>query len=607
MPVKISQIMDHALPVLIGSQAAKLLSKSSQNEVLADEFCDYDFIVDEGHTLTKDIPTKCVVDITIATKPFHKRILELSILAEYQFKIISTPIGPARVPPLLLLMAIYKSHIHRIQPYHQKQTIDVEKWLRSCFIYNTLRNKVVSNEIVKSFEELDRLLYDETTNHLSPIESAVGELYRLGFEEVNNRLGDTENDLTKKTEDFFNDTVPRKIDHDKLHVLIAKKIYNREPLFTKFQISKESVEMDKNLFLSADKNDKISVIVEEVLVLLVERSLIPWLDVIVKKFEKDRSEKENAIRLLGGTNLGIRNLDEALQILQLSKPQFEGWTDFQLEENWRTVLSHFVTNLCGSGPNAWLRNYCIDHMDIFREKTLYPLKQASMIAAEIMSINFTPQTKPYDITPIKKINATHLLLIENYGYNVPDNYICVKCKTKFNYTGNIWKKSCVTFCDDCDFYSNIHYDLQTGLGTYTDTESDVKKEFNLEFDRKGTVVTVNGSINSDKIDGKYICNVIGVYIKSSGCTFNSAQLGNRHKIQSYGSIPESLNILTETMSRWLLNLEQDEEKDPEINYVSLGYERYIYDDENPESDSDDENHKTDSDDENHKTDFHDSD
>ena len=198
--------MDHKLPVLIGSRAAGILAKLPY-DIVVNQFCDYDFIVEENHPLTniKQHPMY-VLDTTVATTRFHKRILELSTLPECQFHIFYTPLGPAKIPPVLLLMAIYKSHLHRVQPYHQKQTLDVEKWFRSCIIYNTLRNKVVLDGIVKSFEELDRLLYDkptelirvehtnfaeiQRTDQLSPIESAVSELYRLGFADVHARLGD---------------------------------------------------------------------------------------------------------------------------------------------------------------------------------------------------------------------------------------------------------------------------------------------------------------------------------------------------------------------------------------------------------------------------------
>ena len=78
--------------------------------------------------------------------------------------------------------------------------------------------------------------------------------------------------LMQSVEDFFDDAVIKKYNHDYLHELIA---YNDEPLYKKMQKCSSSVSCDVDLWYTFTHEHKVQCIAEEAYVISIERFLVP--------------------------------------------------------------------------------------------------------------------------------------------------------------------------------------------------------------------------------------------------------------------------------------------------------------------------------------------
>ena len=78
--------------------------------------------------------------------------------------------------------------------------------------------------------------------------------------------------LLQTVEDFFDDAVSKRYDHDYLHALFA---YHAEPLYKKLQKDQSLAWCDKELWYNLSHADKIKCIAEEAYVISVERFLVP--------------------------------------------------------------------------------------------------------------------------------------------------------------------------------------------------------------------------------------------------------------------------------------------------------------------------------------------
>jgi hypothetical protein len=221
------------------------------------------------------------------------------------------------IPPLEYLYAIKKSHIHRILPLTRIQSNDIKIWEKHMKIYLWIRNKM-------DYKLLDRIIYG-SSDYTEPLPESRQDkekdlyfytrlIFLKKFNETNKRTGETELSMSMSKDEFFNDNVTRYIiDHDKLHEkigILCRK--DSKPIFAKYQIDPNSVELDLNTFLLAKKEEKINMIVEEVMVLFLERV---WLQEIQKFKEK---------------NINYLNYVKEKKQRQL-----------------KDVISNFVTNLCG--------------------------------------------------------------------------------------------------------------------------------------------------------------------------------------------------------------------------------------------------------------------
>ena len=78
--------------------------------------------------------------------------------------------------------------------------------------------------------------------------------------------------LKKSVEDFFDDYVEKKYNHDYLHELVA---YHDKPLYTQLQRNASSAWCDKDLWDKLSNDDKIKCVAEEAQVIAIERFLVP--------------------------------------------------------------------------------------------------------------------------------------------------------------------------------------------------------------------------------------------------------------------------------------------------------------------------------------------
>lgn len=254
------------------------------------------------------------------------------------------------LPPIEWLYALLRGHIHRIPKVTLSQEKNILIWEKYMIKYHAIRDKI-------GYKKLDGLLQNE--------EDIPFQIFNAEFDYVTRTIGDAPSLEDKPEDTFFNDKVLRYIPHDDLHIQVA--MMNRgadaKPLYSQFQSNPNSVEMDKDLFLSATKEDQINTLKEEIMVLYLERKALPnavenqqMLDEF--DFKQDQSK---------GKNKDGENDEETSYKQSYCKRDF------------RDVVCHFVTNLCGSG-HSWLRQYCLDHWTMLININSYPISKLCTFA-----------------------------------------------------------------------------------------------------------------------------------------------------------------------------------------------------------------------------------
>lgn len=78
--------------------------------------------------------------------------------------------------------------------------------------------------------------------------------------------------LNQSVEDFFDDAVSKKYNHDWLHELYA---YYDLPLYTRLQADKNKAWCSRDLWYNLEKSDQLKCIAEEAYVIATERFLVP--------------------------------------------------------------------------------------------------------------------------------------------------------------------------------------------------------------------------------------------------------------------------------------------------------------------------------------------
>lgn len=271
------------------------------------------------------------------------------------------------IPPLEILYAIKKSHIHRVISYSQDSIMNVDIWKRNMESYIWMRNKL-------GYDNMDTIIYGNQKygTPLNPdtlrnddeteLEFMVRRIFVKRFDEINEKHGDTFNIMNKNKNDFFDDNVPRVIDHDELHKMVAKVCRGipDEP-YKMFQKDTNNAVLDKELYFLADKKDRYTLLREEIMVLLLERKIIPEL-----------------VHCNDGSN------------------SYE-FNKFKLMNYFNDVVSNYCTNLCESG-HSWLRQYVLDHYDIYSKYQSYDMDNLLKLAFDIAKVN-------YEINSVNEYNV----------------------------------------------------------------------------------------------------------------------------------------------------------------------------------------------------------
>lgn len=296
--------------------------------------------------------------------------------------------GKAILCPLDMLFGLYRGHIHRVLPLTQFQDQNVEIWYKSVEKYLWMKDQL-SNKYKNNFD----VIFDDqiTRNPSSYMEELMIKTFALSFQDTQKIFGDTLISMEKSPEDFFNDNVPRVINHDELHKEIAKLCRNSEELlFEKMQkVGNKSVEMDKDLFFKANHSIRIQLLREEIMVLFLERKWLPMVHFA--------NQKESCYR--------FDRLDER-------------------KEEFLEIVSHFVTNLCGQGHH-WLRRYCLDNVDILSDLKAYDFKEMEQLVIKICN------PKTLDSALLEKFNISQLDTAFHYN-SLEEYFESNTCNKKFH-------------------------------------------------------------------------------------------------------------------------------------------------------------------------------
>lgn len=118
--------------------------------------------------------------------------------------------------------------------------------------------------------------------------------------------------LDRSKEEFFDDYVPKVIDHDQIHVWVAK--YENSPLYERCLKDGEEVLLDWNKFSTLSHEDKIHMMREEIMTIGIERWGIPKMFDIPSGVCYSRAARLVLTNLMKGrfANFIAFNLDEIL-------------------------------------------------------------------------------------------------------------------------------------------------------------------------------------------------------------------------------------------------------------------------------------------------------
>jgi|GEM_PF-4208936 len=339
-----SAALSHSLPQIVprdydiitdtaGGGFLSLHAESKKGRLLIFSDCN-DYKTNKVVDLKLCSDNKVVQQIYIDSQASNWKKDKLTLSSKTEIEVI--------IPSLAYLQALYKSHLHRIPSVFVDQGSNIEVWLRWMDNYSTAR--------LSDYKSLDAAIESD------PV---VNRIYNLQFDYVTESLGDTFS-MEKTDDEFFSDNVERLLPHDDVHKAVAQ--INRRtdgPLFPKFLVSPGSAKMSETLFREADRTEQINTIKEEIMVLWLERIMLPL----------------------------VMDCDgKPLEIEPFLESSDKGGT-------LRDLMVHFVTNLCDNG-HSWLRQWCIDHWKLFSELEDYPIDQLVNFAN-----SFNPDLRLYGAQP----------------------------------------------------------------------------------------------------------------------------------------------------------------------------------------------------------------
>lgn len=600
------------LPVLIGSEALRSYGydckpkdwdvvvtpqqKATFRKLYNDDYEDHpDYIfVDDG----KGDYTKIdLIDDQFIITVCNDFAEDLSV------KYIEHPtIGKLIIPPLEILYAIKKGHIHRIPNPHGSNFNNVMEWQKHMHMYLWMREKL-------GYERMDNITHGSHRTSVKSKNETITEYYcRMtyldSFEKTNKRIGDTMNSLDKSEDKFFNDNTVRYIDHDKLHEQVAVMCRDtKELLFKKFQLYESTVDMNEGLFLAAPFNEQVQTIREEIIVLMLERKIIPEL---VKTY------KENGAKYVG--------FDKKYR-----------------EDQMLETTAHFICNLCGQGDH-WLRRWCLDHYHFFEKTDSYDYDGMETIAKSITGLDVidsvSDEGKKTALTLIDFINlgpvigkydsyyyGTQDLLVED-KINCPDEIyskleydhewditlgssdtanktISLNCFSKkntsgvatVNYTDNDVVEHLLNVFSSTTklcYLSGTLFDVEHNIGIYDGANGPTMFRFqHISEDRREIkysidCIDLNGAESSCEKRFTRRCYAYYFYSHDNTCEWEQkVNVVNRY-LSSYGWAPYEISPLLEYFARYTLDVLTDEGK-LDTKYIRGNYV-YAYNDEESFSD-----------------------
>lgn len=326
------------------------------------------------------------------------------------------------LPPLEILYMIKKSHIHRILNLTDNNLLNLEIWEKHMKMYLWMRNKL-------DYNKMNTILYGESkygevlsiSNEDDKSDDYIyRKVFTMKFNETNERVGDTYINFDQTEKDFFDDNVKRYIHHDELHKKIALLCRNTEDtLYDKYKIDKTNANIEKDLFMNADNDEKIQCLREEIMVLYIERKLLP-------------------------------EVMECYVSLKIPIPKYNIKSK---EHDIREIIAHFMTNLCGKGHN-WLRQYALDNYDKLSDISLYRFDDLLKVVVKIA--NPEKVNEPNELQTIDRFMKDAL----KYGFN--------------NFT------ECI--CDE-DYYCMSHTLVDDVLANITESKAEKHNNLNITCEK----------------------------------------------------------------------------------------------------------------------------
>lgn len=509
-------------------------------------------------------------------------------------KCIKTEYG--LIPPTDILYVIYLSHIHRIIPYANLEE-NIKIWENHYLKYIQLRENVGY--------QIDKILYDSDSNNY------LNKIFHMRFNETNQKYRDTNIDMNKSENEFFKDNVERYFDHDFIHAEVALMLRGEHILlFSKFQ-KEGSIALDEEKFTKADNDLKIKMFQEEIIVLFLERFIIPTL---------------------------INNY-------KIPQKKFTGFDEKFMKFKLKELSLHLILNLSGK-DHHFLRRYGINHYRQIMDYKSFSIEQIVNLGLGLTKIERHIEDIVIDFNCMNDVELFLDKIILNHIEKSKQYY---KIRIDLNkhekiFVSEIEKElKLPIFKDDKIFNkivnymkkyekniyteNNIYYGPITNIGVYSTnfinsirnesyftiekhseiyvifTIKDIKsqslvnkiKEVNV-YDSVESIYSINAnteieieymSINevNNKFSLKAIQNGIMTYYKSNGCEFGD-QIIKKQDIgymNTYGDIPQCFHKLLENTFKTYLS-EQINNCTPR-NYQEINE---IYDDEEDEYHNDDE-------------------
>lgn len=478
-------------------------------------------------------------------------------------------LGNLLIPPLEFLYAIKKGHIHRVLNYHNDNINNAKDWYRQVIMYNSMRKKL-------GYKRIDKIIYNNyfvkpliKNNEESFNDFNTRRIFVKSFNNTNERVGDTKISLEKNEQEFFVDNIIRYIEHDELHKLVAQKCRNTETLmFQKYQ-NRNTVEMDKDLFLSDTQDNQSQTIKEEIIVLYLERKLIPTL-----------------VRMYRDKNIS-----------------YKGFGKKHHNQNMMEIIAHFITNLCGHG-HSWLRQWCIDHIHLFTMFNLYNYKNIDEIAISVSGVNIS-DTEPDKklVSFIDFINKGHIIYTKTGSYRsrkphrrLP-HFVFKKTNRsiELGYGKSEVKLNCIKLCEYYDreysfnliykhsqdsdiikrvvrkfvsskyvyYCDNCIYDPFNNIGIYDSAKNSYLFRISniADYDTEYSINTMNLKGHSSKYLKSYEERRYSYYYYSSAdCGMDNEVNFTEKYMSTYGNLPYSLARMFNILARIDLEIHEDHEQ-----------------------------------------------